>query len=313
MHKPESLQTGPDLTGSRVLMVDDEINNIHLLHEILSSEGYSLHFATDGPDAVSEAERLLPDLILLDVMMPGMTGYEVCETLKQNSATQDIPILFATALDDPEQEVKALYTGGVDFLKKPLNDLVVRARVRMHLTLRAYQKALEQAALHDGLTGVPNRRKFDETLLLEFKRAARQKYCLSLLMIDIDHFKQFNDHYGHGDGDQCLQEVAAALSGTLTRPADLLSRYGGEEFACVLPDTNFDGLSHIAEKLQSSIRERNIKHEASPVAEIVTASIGGICLSPLPGAKPETFLELADRNLYAAKQQGRNKAVLTSA
>ena len=220
-----------------VLIVDDAPANIEVLSEALSDE-YEVLFATSGQDALDVAAEQHPDLILLDVMMPEMDGYEVCTRLKGDTKTQTIPIIFVTAMDHEEEETKGLNVGAIDYLAKPIRPAIVRARVRNHLELKRYRDNLECLSSTDGLTGIANRRRFDEFLDREWLRARRCQTPLSLILMDIDLFKGYNDHYGHLAGDDCLRHLAREMTACLRRPTDLVARYGGEEFACLLPDTD---------------------------------------------------------------------------
>ncbi|MDP6622663.1 MAG: diguanylate cyclase [Alphaproteobacteria bacterium] len=291
-----------------VLVVDDESLNIELIKAILSKD-CNVVGAADGTEALGFAASDSPDLILLDIMMPGMDGYEVCRRLKSDPLTSDIPVVFLTALGKIEQEVKGLELGAIDYIAKPINPEVVKVRVRNHLELKRYRDTLKTLSLRDGLTGIANRRAFNDFLDQEWRRAMRNNAWLSLLMIDIDHFKPFNDNYGHGAGDDCLISVARALEATLKRPADHVARYGGEEFACVLPETDAKGAAQMAETLCHVVRDLSLKHEFSLVGDTVTVSVGGASLQPAAGSDPGGLLEIADGRLYAAKSAGRNQSI----
>ncbi|MDP2903378.1 MAG: diguanylate cyclase, partial [Methylovulum sp.] len=234
-----------------ILIVDDDPTNVRILAEILNPF-YRIKVANNGADALEVAQRDQPDLILLDVMMPEMDGFEVCRRLKANSQTQKIAVIFVTAKNTSADEEFGLNLGAVDYITKPFIISIVKARVSTHIRLKQQADLLESLALLDGLTHISNRRRFDETLASEWKRAKRDETPLSLLMIDIDNFKQYNDFHGHGAGDICLQRVAAELSKALSRPGDLVARYGGEEFVVILPDTPLNAALQIAE----SLRER---------------------------------------------------------
>lgn len=293
-----------------VLVVDDEPANIQALGHLLKDE-YRVRVANGGEKALSmlqDGGQPHPDLILLDIQMPGVDGYEVCQRLKEDPATAEIPVIFVTALDAASDEARGLNLGAVDYIAKPFNQAIVRARVRTHMTLKRKADLLEQIALLDGLTGIPNRRYFDDQLQREGKRSVRQGESLSVLMMDIDHFKAFNDHYGHGAGDQCLQRVAETLKGTLSRPSDMIARYGGEEFVALLPATDAMGAAEVAERLRAAIEGLAVPHEYSRTAPVVTLSIGYATYSPEePGDGLDGLLQSADRALYSAKKAGRNR------
>lgn len=246
--------------------------------------------------------------MLLDIVMPDMDGLETCRRLKMDPLTRDLPVIFITSQESPQEETTALNTGGVDFITKPINPAVVRARAKTHLTLKAQSDFLRSLAFLDGLTGVANRRRFDEYLDAEWRRARRSKAPLSLILGDIDNFKHYNDHYGHQAGDTCLQTVAKALSGALKRAQDLVARYGGEEFACVLPDTDQNGAVLVAETLLRAVRDLDLPHEGTPPG-IVTISLGIASMFASGEAEPKDLLAQSDARLYEAKEGGRNRAV----
>ena len=290
-----------------VLIVDDEPVNIKILGQLLASD-CRVRTAVSGKKALEIARSDdRPDLILLDIMMPDMDGYEVCRQLKNDSRSNDIPVIFITAMDAAEEEAKGLELGAVDYIVKPFNLPIVKARVRNQLLLKKRTDLLEQLISIDGLTEVPNRRFFDQNFSQEWRRAIRQKQPISLIMLDVDHFKDFNDHYGHSRGDDCLREVARALSGQLRRSGDFVARYGGEEFAVVLPDTNLDAAQIMAERLRSGVETLSIEHGYSSVSDVMTASVGVATALPRQDSQPSELLELADDLLYQAKHAGRNQ------
>lgn len=297
-------------TRPRLLLVDDQPINIQVLYQIFH-EDHELFVALSGEQALAFCQNETPDLILLDVVMPGMDGLDVCRRLKADPATADTPIIFVTAQSDPADETRALDAGGVDFISKPVNPAVVRARVRTHLTLKAQSDLLRSLAFIDGLTGVANRRRFDECLQTEWRSCRRRQTPLALIMIDIDHFKRYNDTYGHQTGDACLQAVAALLRESFGRSHDLVARYGGEEFVCLLPDCDADGALAKAETLRQAVERQQLEHADSPSAAVVTISLGVAACRPAaedqPEATPEALLLAADAALYAAKRDGRNR------
>lgn len=293
----------------RLLVVDDQPINIQMLYQIFHDH-YDVFMATDGQEALAFCHRNPPDLILLDVVMPDMDGLEVCRRLKGDEATADIPVLFITAQTTLEDETKAFEVGGVDFITKPVVPATVRARVKTHLALKEQGDLLRALVFIDGLTGVANRRRFDESLLAEWRRCARSKVPLTLLMIDIDYFKRYNDHYGHQAGDACLQAVAATLKRGFGRSHDLVARYGGEEFVCLMPECDVVAGQTKAEELRQAILNLAIPHAASPTKEIVTISTGIATIVPTDGQAPEGFLEIADKALYLAKSTGRNRTCI---
>lgn len=289
-----------------VLAIDDAPYNLKLLGQILVPQ-YRFLLATKGTDGLEIAQTQRPDLILLDVVMPDMSGHEVCKQLKSNPLTAAIPVVFITALKEQTDEAFGLEIGAIDYITKPFCPAIVKARVRNHLELKRYRDLLENLAATDGLTGVPNRRHFDQALEREWRSAIRRKTELSLILIDIDYFKVYNDHYGHLKGDECLRTVGQTLMAGPRRPSELLARYGGEEFACFLPDTDLAGATHVARELLESVRALKIPHSGSQVADHVTLSLGVACMAPAVGEPPSLLIERADVQLYNAKKSGRNQ------
>jgi len=290
----------------KLLLVDDQPLNIRILHELFRKE-CDVYMATDGYQALEKAREILPDLILLDVIMPGMDGFEVCAQLKKDPLTADIAIIFITAYFDQDDEVKGFQLGGSDFIRKPINPVITRIRVENHLSLKKQRDLMRSIALTDGLTGVPNRRKFDEAFHIQWLQCTRDKEPLSLIMLDIDYFKRFNDRYGHVKGDECLRKVARTAKAVLKRPIDLFARYGGEEFVCLLPDTQLDGALHLAQMMVDIIRELNIENLDSDIDQVVTISAGVSSIVPSAIVEPEELIQAADAQLYKAKQNGRSQ------
>jgi len=289
-----------------VLVVDDQIANVEILNSVLEDE-YEILFATSGKETIEIATIQLPDIILLDVVMPEMDGYEVCARLKENDKTRDIPVIFITAMHQEEDESKGLDAGGIDYIAKPIRPSIVKARVRNHLELKRHRDSLKELSAMDGLTGIANRRRFDQCLDYEWSRSRRSQTPVSLVMADIDFFKAYNDHYGHLAGDACLKRVAGTLREASRRPADIPARYGGEEFAILLPETSADGALFVAESLQKMVKCQNILHAFSAVAHCVTLSIGVATIIPGDSQLGSDLIKSADESLYAAKQKGRNR------
>ena len=297
----------------KLLVVDDQPINIQVIHQIFSAD-CQVFMATSGAQALTICKDNPPDLVLLDVVMPGMDGFEVCAKLQADETTRNIPVIFVTAHADASQETLGLATGAVDFISKPVNPAVVRARVKTHLTLKFQSDLLRQLVFLDGLTGVFNRRYFDQQLAKEWARATRNESALSVILVDVDFFKHFNDLYGHQCGDDCLKSIALALKTALRRPADLVARYGGEEFVCVLPDTPFNEAIVFANHLKAVIRTLELPHADSKVGPFVTISLGvasrvesgdsGVTTA----SDPTELVSLADARLYRAKSRGRGQA-----
>jgi diguanylate cyclase (GGDEF)-like protein len=303
-----------------ILIVDDNPTNLSVLSLALKSAGYKTRVAMDGVSAIEQIQEDPPGLILLDVQMPGIDGFETCIQLKANPEVRDIPVIFITASADLDQKVKGLSVGAVDYITKPFQQEEVLARVKVHLELRFLtQKVQEQAIalqqvnheLHrlanlDGLTAVANRRRFDEYLDQEWRRLQREQNPLALILCDIDYFKNFNDYYGHQAGDVCLKRVAQAIDDCLKRPADLVTRYGGEEFAIILPNTSNEGAVHVAQLIQATIRQLSIPHHHSQVSSFVTLSLGVSSQVPNAALDAHALVALTDKALYVAKAEGRN-------
>ena len=301
-HLPISPPSRPKL-----LVVDDQPINIQILHQVFSAN-CQVFMATSGEQALQVCHDKQPDLILLDVVMPGMDGYAVCRQLKADEATAHIPVIFVTAHNDPEQETLGLDAGAVDFIAKPVNPKVVQARVKTQLTLKFQADLLRQLVYLDGLTGVYNRRYFDQQLAHEWARSVRSGTPLSMILLDVDFFKRYNDFYGHQAGDDCLRQVAATLKSHLRRPADLVARYGGEEFACILPETSFDDALELANQLGQQVQSLHIAHARSDASAVVSVSLGVAAREGANGGSAGELLGLADTQLYRAKSTGRARA-----
>jgi diguanylate cyclase (GGDEF)-like protein len=292
--------------NGRILVVDDAMENIQILNGALAAE-HEVLFAMSGEKALELARSRRPDLILLDAMMPGMDGYAVCAALRAASDTRDIPVIFVTALKTPEDETRALAAGAADYISKPVNAAVVRARVRTHLTIKRQSDALRALTLTDGLTEVANRRAFDQRIEAEWRRCARAHLPMALILVDLDHFKAYNDAYGHQAGDASLVQAGAAMRRVAARPQDLVARYGGEEFAILLPQLDAAGAEGVARRLQGELQQLAIPHAASPTAPYLTASMGIAALVPGDSGAPADLVQQADALLYQAKAAGRNR------
>jgi len=299
-------------TKPLILIVDDTPTNIQVLAEALRAD-YRIKVATNGQAALDIINKDKPALVLLDVMMPGMDGYEVCRRIKQQPETQDVSVIFVTAKTDIVDEEEGLNLGAVDYITKPFHLPIIKSRVRNHVNLKLKSDLLEAMAHIDGLTNIPNRRRFDDVLDMEWKRAMRTGTPVSLILMDVDFFKRYNDNYGHGMGDVCLQRVAAALAASITRPSDLVARYGGEEFIALLPHTDTEGARLIAERIRSNVEAMEIPHEYSDAASCVTISVGSASLIPKDESSAQELLKQADQMLYRAKESGRNRVCAIAA
>ena len=317
-------------TPHRILIVEDNPTNVKVLVVSLGKEGIETVVARDGFEAVDMATESQPDLILLDVMMPGRDGFEVCRILKSQKATAAIPIIFLTAKSTAKDLAEAFSIGASDFVSKPFRIAEVLARVAVHLQISQDQRELThrnrqleqmsilvaesnvelaQRSRIDPLTELLNRAAWEEAILLEQGRTSRHGSVYSIIMIDVDHFKSFNDSLGHPAGDDCLRQIAQSIQST-SRPTDAVGRYGGEEFVVLAPETDLDGALVAAERIRRAIENLNIPHLASPVSERVTISLG---VSAGPAGSWEDILKKADDALYLAKKNGRNRVWLDGA
>ncbi|AXE32529.1 diguanylate cyclase response regulator [Chromobacterium phragmitis] len=290
----------------RVLVVDDQPANIVVAHQILR-EHHDVFMATGGEQALAFCRSTPPDLLLLDVEMPGINGMDVCQQLKQDPNTQDIPVIFVTGHQSQQDEVACWEAGAADFVSKPVTPITLLNRVNAHLTLKFQADQLRVLAYRDGLTGIANRRKFDERLEKAWRHCQRGGSTLALIMSDVDYFKKYNDNCGHSSGDECLRQVASAIQKQMCRPYDLAARYGGEEFVCLLPETTLAGAVTVAIKIDAAVREMHIAHPASDVDACVTLSQGVAVIDPADGEDGEHLLRLADDQLYLAKRTGRGR------
>ena len=288
-----------------LLIVDDEKSNIMMLTRILSPE-YTVYAAKNGYDAVEAANEHMPDVILLDILMPEMDGYAVLAALKGSDKTKHIPVIFITGLDNPDEEEKGLSLGAADYIIKPFRPATVQLRVRNQIQILNFVRLVEQLSMTDQLTNMPNRRSFDERLQLEWNRAIRDKTPISILFIDLDNFKNYNDTYGHQQGDVALQTAAKIFSRELKRSVDYVVRWGGEEFVVLLTNTDSNKALSIAEWLRTSIEKANILLSDGQITKI-TVSVGVNTEIPNPHNTVEGFINHADEALYTAKKIGRNR------
>ena len=289
-----------------ILVVDDMTTTLLLIHDLLK-DTYEVKIAKSGTKALEILESPNDiDLILLDIEMPDINGYDVCKRIKNNETIKNIPIIFITGRTSQEDEEYGLNLGAIDYITKPFNKAIVKLRIKNYLNLKIKNDMLEKLSMYDGLTNIRNRRFFDETFEKTFNEIKRDKKSLSVLMIDIDFFKPYNDNYGHGQGDETLRKVAKALEKTIKRASDFVARYGGEEFVILLKDINKDGVEAVANNLLNAVRELKITHEFSKIENYVTVSIG---VSYYNSSSDITKLELllkADETLYNVKNSGRN-------
>ncbi|MFM2036031.1 MAG: hypothetical protein RL459_1296 [Pseudomonadota bacterium] len=296
-------------TLPKLLLVDDDPTVIQIMGRLLKPIA-NIRFASSGAEALHQAREWLPDLVLLDADLGDMTGLQVMQDMRQAPSLQEVAVIFVTSHDEEALEVAVLQAGAADFITKPIRTAPLMARVQTQLKVQQLTHELREMATHDGLTGVANRRAFDQGYAQAWRLARRSGQSMALLMVDVDHFKRYNDHYGHQAGDVCLQRVAAQLTRFCQRPGDIVARYGGEEFVLMLPDTDRAGAMHVAQSLLASMEELGLAHAASDVASFVTVSIGVASTEALDSPLPERLLQAADRALYVAKNSGRARASL---
>jgi len=299
--------TAPGEAMPRVLVVDDDEANILVIRQALKG-AFEVVRCTTAAEGLARAAAGDIDLVLLDVVMPDLDGFEICRRLKMNPATSPIPVIFVTSLDRTTDEARGFEVGAVDYITKPIEPSTVRARVRTHADLKRTRDLLEQLASVDPLTGVANRRRFDFALDEEWRRTRRTGRWLSLALVDVDHFKRFNDRYGHLAGDGCLRAIAASLARSARRAGDLVARYGGEEFGLILPEIEPDMMLTIMRTLLQGVSGAAADQVAVGI-EPVTVSIGAISVIPPRGAVVTAALSTADVLLYEAKAAGRDRGV----
>jgi diguanylate cyclase (GGDEF)-like protein len=290
----------------KVLIVDDDPINRQVLADLLKPD-YTVLLAKNGAQTLERAVRHLPDLILLDVMMPDMDGYDVLRRLRADPQTKHIAVIFISGLDRPEDEATGLKMGAADYIAKPFNTTVVMARVALHLEVVRQRRILERLAHADGLTELANRRRFDEVYEVEWQRARRSGKPLSIAWIDIDCFKQYNDHYGHPAGDRALRAIARTAGACMRRPGDLVARYGGEELVLLMPDTDANYACTLVRSICEAIAALDIAHAGSMVAPMLTVSAGGATRASDGMETAADMFEAADVELYRAKKAGRNR------
>ena len=306
----------------RILVIEDTLTALTVVCHQLKKLGFTAIPARDGLTGLRLYEEEKPDLVLLDIVLPGMDGFEIARRIRSSEqGGQWTPIIFLTSRTRDQDIEDAINAGGDDYLIKPVSDVVLGAKVRamqrlvqMRYSLVVLSSRLDEAnrelqrlSAVDGLTGIANRRSFDETLLREWRRCKRGEVSLALLVCDVDYFKQYNDAYGHQMGDDCLRKVAQSLAGHARRPADLMARYGGEEFAAVLPETDVGGAVQLSETMRKAVEALSIAHCDSPISSFVTVSVGVATMRPGGEGSPEALVRAADMALYTAKRSGRNR------
>ncbi|MEA5576298.1 PleD family two-component system response regulator, partial [Anabaena sp. UHCC 0451] len=299
---------------SLVLIVNDEPFNRQEMRLALEDDGYQVAEAKNGAEAINVFRQLRPDLVLIDALMPYMDGFECCHQLLSVDSNKHTPVFMITVLEDQQSIDYAFQVGVEDYLIKPIHWPILRQRVRRSIERSQLQQKLavdnqqlQQLVNIDALTKVANRRRFDEYLSLAWQCQIRDQQPISFILCDVDFFKSYNDSYGHLLGDRCLYEIAQAMQNVVQRPADLVARYGGDEFAIVLTNTNQEGAAYLAEKICFAVRSLAIPHENSQVSSHVTLSVGLSTLIPQPNSSCEEIIAAADLVMYQAKLSGRDR------
>ncbi|CUB03358.1 diguanylate cyclase domain-containing protein [Marinomonas fungiae] len=292
-----------------VLVVDDQASNIQLIYQVLHSD-YNIYMARSGAEALELIKTQRPDIILLDVYMPELSGLELCRMLKGNPIYCDIPIIFITSFTEPEQEVECWEAGGVDFVQKPINQLTLSKRVKAHLTLKFQADVLKRLVNLDGLTGIYNRRYFDEQGAIFFSNSQQTNVGFSVVMFDIDYFKDFNDRYGHLVGDDCLKKVSFCINRLVNDDHKLFARYGGEEFILLISEASLLDVKSLIESICNAVAALKIPHESSKCSAYVTVSAGAVYCDNPEIARLNDLVEQSDVQLYRAKDAGRNQVFL---
>ncbi|UPA10579.1 diguanylate cyclase [Borrelia parkeri] len=289
----------------KLLLVDDTPTNLDLLIDILQHK-YEIRVALNGFDALKQVEIASPDLILLDVLLPDVSGYEVCKRLKNDPETKDIPVIFISSSDSTDAQLEGFSVGGVDYILKPFNGRIIDARIKTHLELKRLRDYFKNLARIDGLTQIPNRRFFTDKFAKSWMQALEHKNNVIVGMLDIDYFKKYNDNYGHTNGDECLRLIAKSLNKIAIKYKIDIARYGGEEFILFSVNKSLNEVIKIVSILIEDIRNLEIIHEYSNISNFVTVSIG--LAEQIPYDSNFTnIIKLADDKLYEAKISGRNQ------
>ena len=291
----------------KILIVDDSVLQATQLKNILQEE-YEITVAQTAAEGLHQASNGNYSLILLDVVMPEMDGFTLLKKLQEEIITQSVPVILITSLSDVENEQRGLVLGAVDYITKPFHSLIVKARVNTHIKLYNYRRQVEQQSMTDQLTGIANRRKYEQYCAVKWQEAARLQLPFSICMFDIDRFKVYNDTFGHPAGDKVIAAVAKTAASLLQRSTDFLARYGGEEFvALIFGDPSEKIFAHL-KKIRQAVEDLHIPHDPS-VSEWVTVSVGGVTVIPQVGSDYDFYLKVADTMLYDAKKHGRNQVV----
>lgn len=303
----------------KILIVEDSATLRHSMRQTISRAGHTPVEARNGEEALQLFDNQPVDMVIMDVEMPGLDGFETTRLIRESLNKMDrwLPIIFVTGKSEEQDLRRGIDVGGDDYLTKPVSETILLAKIRAMeriITMRDELQRLNQNLIElserDSLTKLYNRRTFDEHAENAWKQAVRNHEALAILIMDIDHFKLYNDGYGHIAGDDCIIKVANSIQQSLSRPGDLVARYGGEEFIALLTDTREDGAYHVAERIRQNIEALNIKHRASPTATHITLSIGGAVIKHTGGTHLRDQINAADKALYTSKQNGRNRVTV---
>lgn len=301
----------------KILLVEDSATLRYAMRNYIIEAGHTPLIAQSGEEALQMLETTPVDMIIMDVEMPGLNGFETTRLIREWLGGHWIPIIFVTGRNEDESYREGIEAGGDDYLIKPVSAMIIKAKIRameriteMRDQLNQLNAELEALSQLDSLTQTYNRRTFNEMAQQQWLLAARQQNAISVLMIDVDHFKLYNDHYGHPAGDTCLKKITQAIRSSLNRPFDLLGRYGGEEFIVLLPETDSQGAMRVAESINAELEKMALRHEVSPSYHQVTVSIGGASCAHTISYSLEDLIKRADRALYKAKHSGRNRSLV---
>lgn len=301
----------------KILIVEDSATLRHAMSQYITDAGHTPLIAQSGEEALQLLEDTPVDMIIMDVEMPGLNGFETTRLIREWLGGHWIPIIFVTGLNEDENYREGIEAGGDDYLIKPVSYMIFKAKIRameriaeMRDQLNRLNAELESLSKLDGLTQILNRRTFNELAQQQWLAAARKQQPVSVLMIDVDHFKLYNDHYGHPAGDACLKKVTEAIKSCLHRPTDLLGRFGGEEFIVLLPETDVNGAFKVADAINKAVLNTQLRHDVAPSHHLVTVSVGGASCNLTNGHTLEELIKTADRALYKAKRSGRNRALV---
>jgi len=293
------------MTKHSILIIDDEALNITALSHMLSDD-YNVHVTKNGIEGFEAAKEMLPDIVLLDIVMPEMNGYDVIEALKKDDTTKNIPVIFVTARGHVQDEELGLALGAVDYIAKPFSASIVKKRVANQLKIISQMRTISDLSRTDALTDIGNRRYFNDILDREWSRAMRQQVPLGFIILDIDYFKNYNDSYGHLQGDAVLVKIAEIIKGGLHRAIDQLARWGGEEFAIILPDTDTEGAVAVVEAIRKTIEETPFMLNGNPTHVTISAGVHSVIPTKDCAYKLDNFVSDADTALYISKNRGRN-------